>query len=161
MMRCVQGLGLLTLSATVPSLGLPVSPTNNLSSTSSSSFQLLFFFFSLYLVALGRAGYKPCTEAFGANQFDGRNPQERKSLSSFFNWWALGLCLGSGISNLTLNYVQESLSWRLGFGIPCVSMVAALVIFLLGTKSYRYSVKDNQENLVMSIVCVFTLAAKN
>ncbi|KAI3968557.1 hypothetical protein MKW92_022067 [Papaver armeniacum] len=156
----ILGLGLLTLSATVPSPGLPVSPTNNLSST-SSSFQVLFFFFSLYLVALGRAGYKPCTEAFGANQFDGRNPQECKSLSSFFNWWALGLCLGSGISNLTLNYVQESLSWRLGFGIPCISMVVALVIFLLGTKSYRYSVKENQENPVMSIARVFTLAAKN
>ncbi|KAI3962355.1 hypothetical protein MKX01_005357 [Papaver californicum] len=159
----ILGLGLLTLSATIPSLGLPVSPTkytNNPSST-SSSFQLLFFFFSLYLVALGRAGYKPCTEAFGANQFDGRNPQECKSLSSFFNWWALGLCLGSGISNLTLNYIQESLSWRLGFGISCISMVLALIIFLLGAKRYRYSVKENKENPLMSIARVFTLAAKN
>ncbi|MCL7030060.1 hypothetical protein MKW94_006740 [Papaver nudicaule] len=159
----ILGLGLLTLSATVPSLGQPVSSTKytDIPSSNSSSFQLLFFFFSLYLVALGRAGYKPCTEAFGANQFDGRNPQECKSLSSFFNWWALGLCLGSAISNLTLNYVQESLSWTLGFGIPCISMAVALVIFLLGTKSYRYSVKENKENPLMSTARVFTLAAKN
>ncbi|OVA18476.1 Proton-dependent oligopeptide transporter family [Macleaya cordata] len=160
----VLGLGLLTLSTVLPSLKPPVCPNNtaeNNTCPSPSTFQLLFFFSSLYLVAFGRAGYKPCTEAFGANQFDGKNPEECKSLSSFFNWWALGLCLGSSISHLLLNYIQDNLSWGLGFGIPCISMAAALLVFLLGTKTYRYSVKEDKENPLLSIAQVFFVAAKN
>ncbi|OVA06133.1 Proton-dependent oligopeptide transporter family [Macleaya cordata] len=160
----ILGLGLLTLSVMLPSLNPPDCPSsieNNTSCTSPSSFQVIFFFSSLYLVAIGRAGYKPCAQAFGADQFDGRNLEECKSKSSFFNWWGLGLYLGSTISHLILNYIQDNLSWGLGFGIPCVSMIVALVLLLLGMKTYRYSVKEDKENPLLRIVRVFLAAAKN
>ncbi|WRX30483.1 Proton-dependent oligopeptide transporter family - like 10 [Theobroma cacao] len=58
-------------------------------------------------------------------------------------------------------YILDNLNWVLGFGIPCISMLTALVIFLLGTKTYRYSDKRDEKSPFMRIGRVFVLAAKN
>ncbi|MCL7026498.1 hypothetical protein MKW94_028687 [Papaver nudicaule] len=159
----VLGLGLLTLSVVLPSI---IGPRDCLLNSSSilctvPSFQVIFFFCSLYLVAFGRAGFKPCVQAFGADQFDARNPEECKSKSSFFNWWYFGICLGSSIARLFLTYIQDNVSWALGFGISTFSLAMALIVFLLGTQTYRYSVKNENENPILRIIEVFVAAAKN
>ncbi|KAJ0025024.1 hypothetical protein Pint_07298 [Pistacia integerrima] len=145
----ILGLGLLTLSAMLP----PVSSENN--------FQVILFFFSLYLVAIVQGGHKPCVQAFGADQFDGEDPVECKVKSSFFNWWYFGLCAGTLFAYLILFYIQEKLNWALGFGIPCISMALALLVFLLGTTTYRYSIKGNERNPFLRIGKVFAVAVKN
>ncbi|XP_026458822.1 protein NRT1/ PTR FAMILY 5.10-like [Papaver somniferum] len=129
--------------------------------SSLTSYQLGFFFCSLYIMAIGRAGCNSCAQAFGDDQFDGKDSGECKSKSSFFNWWFLGLILGSGISHLTLNYIQDNMGWGLGFGIPCTVVVVAIVIFLLQTKTYRYSVSEKKQNPLVRITRVFIAAAKN
>ncbi|KAI3872134.1 hypothetical protein MKW98_011626 [Papaver atlanticum] len=159
----VLGLGLLTLSVVLPSL---IGPRDCLLDNNSiyctfPSFKVVFFFCSLYLVAFGRAGFKPCVQAFGADQFDARNPEECKSKSSFFNWWYFGICLGSSISRLFLTYIQDNVSWSLGFGISTMSLAVALIVFLLGTQTYRYNVKKENENPILRITQVFVAAAKN
>ncbi|KAI4320204.1 hypothetical protein MLD38_033709 [Melastoma candidum] len=158
----ILGLGLLTLSAVLPSL----CPSDGTSTAGIPSClppmpQVVLFFFSLYLVALAQGGHKPCVQAFGADQFDGQNPEEYKSKSSFFNWWYFCLCAGPLVMLFFLNYVQDNLSWGLGFGIPCISMAAALVLFLLGSKTYRYSVKGDEKSPFLRIASVFILAFKN
>ena len=125
-----QGLGLLTLSSILPS--------------GSPQLQVALFYFSLYLVAFAQGGHKPCVQAFGADQFDENDPQERVSRSSFFNWWYFGMNAGIMVSLLVLPYVQDNVSWGLGFGIPCVLMVIALVVFLMGTKTYRYCLLEDE-----------------
>ncbi len=35
---------------------------------------------------------QPNVSAFGADQFDESDPQDRKEKTSFFNWWAAVLC---------------------------------------------------------------------
>ncbi|KAI3922157.1 hypothetical protein MKX01_005846 [Papaver californicum] len=112
-------------------------------------------------MAIARAGCKSCAQAFGADQFEGRDPKECKSKSSFFNWWFFRLCFGSSISHLTLNYIQDNMGWSLGFGIPCIVMAAAIVVFLLRAKSYRYSVNEEKQNPLIRITRVFIAAAKN
>ncbi|XP_034677019.1 protein NRT1/ PTR FAMILY 5.10-like isoform X1 [Vitis riparia] len=158
----VLGLGLLTLSAVYSSQSLSdCQNTEKIMSCSPSRPQVLFFFFSLYLVAVAGGGHKTCNQAFGADQFDGQDPEECKAKSSFFNWCSFCLCIGLSVSMLTLSYIQDNLNWVLGFGIPCIAMVVALLLFLLGTDTYRYSIKRDEKSPVMRICKVFVEAARN
>ncbi|CAD6235727.1 unnamed protein product [Miscanthus lutarioriparius] len=135
----VVSMGMLTVSA------LPAFHHDGCSSYASRSLacspspvQVAVFYVSLYLVALAEAGHKPCAQAFGADQFDQNDPKESVSRSSFFNWWYFGMCSGTAVTTMVSSYIQDNVSWGLGFGIPCLVMVFALLMFLLGTRNYRY-----------------------
>ncbi|KAH7833687.1 hypothetical protein Vadar_008766 [Vaccinium darrowii] len=132
----ILGLSLLTLSAVLPSVSSPD-------------------------LAVAQGGHKPCVQAFGADQFDGKDSKEGKARSSFFNWWYLGLVGGPEAALIFLNYIQDNLNWGLGFGIPCISMAMALVVFLMGTRTYRYTVKGQEKNPFFRIGKVFANAARN
>ncbi|KAL0016211.1 hypothetical protein SO802_003280 [Lithocarpus litseifolius] len=155
----ILGLGLLTLSAVLPSL-IDYVDTNK-SMSCCPKLKVILFFFSLYLVAVAQGGHKPCIQAFGADQFDGEDLEERNAKSSFFNWWFLGVCGSSAVAVLGLSYVQDNLSWGLGFGIPCILMIIALAIFLLGTRTYRYCIKRDETSPFVRIGGVFVAAIRN
>jgi len=123
--------------------------------------QVMLFFFSLYLVAIGQGGHKPCVQAFGADQFDEKHPMEHKARSSFFNWWYFTMVAGASATLLILTYIQDNYSWVLGFGIPCVVMIIALTVFLLGTMTYRFNIKDNDNSPFLRIGRVFVAAVRN
>lgn len=150
-------MGLLTISAFLSDC----QNTEIVSHCSPSWPQVFVFFCSLYLIAAAQGGYKPCNCAFGADQFDGQDPEESKSKSSYFNWWAFCVGLGLSVSLLTLSYVQDNLSWVVGFGLPCIAMVVALLLFLLGTDRYRYSIKREEKRPLVRIFKVFAEAARN
>lgn len=158
----ILGLGMLTLSATLTfSNPFDCNKTNKSTSCDPPPAQVLLFFFSLYLVAIGQSGHKPCVQAFGADQFDGNDPIELKAKSSFFNWWYFGICFGPLITVSILNYIQDNLNWALGFGIPCITMVIALLLFLLGGPTYRYVPKTEEKSPFLRIGYVFASAARN
>lgn len=119
------------------------------------------FFLSLYLVAIAQGGHKPCVQAFGADQFDRDDPIENKAKSSFFNWWYFGLCAGASATMLIVVYIQDNLNWSLGFGLPCIVMAVSLVVFLLGTKTYRFGSKREKTNPFVRIGKVFVSAVRN
>ncbi|KAL9996846.1 putative proton-dependent oligopeptide transporter family, MFS transporter superfamily [Helianthus debilis subsp. tardiflorus] len=136
--------------------------TNSIGASSCSpQLQVVIFFIALYLVAFAQSGHKPCVEAFGADQFDADDPEELKSKSSFFNWWYFGLCAGATVGIIVLSYIQDNLSWGLGFGIPCVMMGFALIMFLFGTVTYRFGEKTQGKNAFARISHVFLTAAWN
>jgi len=141
---------LLTLSALLPSLTL-CSPQS----------QVILFFISLYLVAIGQGGHKPCVQAFGADQFDEKHPKELEARSSFFNWWYFTMIAGCTSVLTILNYIQDNISWVLGFGIPCAVMIIALTVLLLGTRTYRFNIKDNDKSPFLRIGRVFVVAVRN
>ncbi|KAG9444144.1 hypothetical protein H6P81_015484 [Aristolochia fimbriata] len=149
---------MLTLSAALtflwppPCVGQTICP-------SPSPFQMFFFFASLYLVALAQGGHKPCVQAFGADQFDVQDPAERKSKSSFFNWWYFGICSGTMVSSAIVSYIQDNVSWGLGFGIPCSVMMAGFVVFVAGTRTYRY-ISLQEKNPFLGLAQVFVAAAR-
>ncbi|XP_030525260.2 protein NRT1/ PTR FAMILY 5.10-like [Rhodamnia argentea] len=158
----ILGLALLTLSAVLTSLGTSeCQNTTRITSCSFSKLHAILFFFSLYMVAAGQAGHKPCVQAFGADQFDEQDPVESKAKSSFFNWWYFGLCAGATVTFVVIVYIQDNLNWSLGFGIPCIIMVVALVIFLMGTRTYRFSNRSNGRSPFIRIGHVYVAAAKN
>ncbi|XP_038891003.1 protein NRT1/ PTR FAMILY 5.10-like [Benincasa hispida] len=159
----ILGLALLTLSAMLAS---PNSFQGSASAATGGSsrpvLEVVLFFSALYLVAFAQGGHKPCVQAFGCDQFDGEHPQEYIAKCSFFNWWYFATTLGSFIALIILSYIQDNLGWGLGFGIPCISSVAALVVFLLGTRTYRFlTVANNKEKPFMRIGRVFVNAARN
>ncbi|VAH82268.1 unnamed protein product [Triticum turgidum subsp. durum] len=133
-------MGMLTLSSALPVFHSDgcTSFTSLSGACSPSPVQVTIFYVSLYLVALAEAGHKPCAQAFGADQFDQHHPEESVSRSSFFNWWYFGMCSGTAATTMVSSYIQDNIGWGLGFGIPCLVMVFALAMFLLGTRRYRY-----------------------
>ncbi|KAL2497386.1 Protein NRT1/PTR FAMILY 5.10 [Abeliophyllum distichum] len=158
----ILGLGFLSLSAALYSFkSSDCQNAANKTACSPPEFQIIIFFLSLYLVALAQGGHKPCVQAFGADQFDEQDPKECKAKSSFFNWWYFSMCAGVLVALFGLNYIQDNLSWGLGFGIPCIIMCLALIIFLLGTATYRFSIQSDERNPFVRIGQVFLNAAKN
>ncbi|XP_076895191.1 protein NRT1/ PTR FAMILY 5.10-like [Bidens hawaiensis] len=153
----ILALALLAFSTLIPSDG-----ENTIDDPSCSpKIQVIIFFISLYLVAFAQGGHKPCVQAFGADQFDAHDPEELKSKSSFFNWWYFGLCGGSTVGIFVVSYIQENLSWGLGFGVPCIVMGFALIIFLIGTTSYRFQEKTHERSALIRIGNVFVKAVRN
>ncbi|XP_010276618.1 PREDICTED: protein NRT1/ PTR FAMILY 5.4-like [Nelumbo nucifera] len=111
--------------------------TLSVSTVVPESFRRELFFLSIYMVAVGEGGHKPCVQTFGADQFSEDKPEERKAKSSFFNWWNFGMSCGASAAMLIAIYVQDNVGWGVGFGILVIAMTVALVLFLLGWRSYR------------------------
>ena len=95
------------------------------------------FFTALYILSIGEGGHKPCVQTFAADQFDEDTVEEKKVKSSFFNWWYVGIVVGSASAILLVIYVQDNVGWGIGFGILAVVVTGALVLFLIGIRSYR------------------------
>ena len=56
-------------------------------------------FVALYLIALGTGGIKPCVSSFGTYQFDESDESEKKSKSSFFNWFYFSINIGALVAS--------------------------------------------------------------
>ncbi|MCO5577604.1 hypothetical protein L7F22_031435 [Adiantum nelumboides] len=132
----ILGLIMLTLSACLTSLR-PGTCSRGLSCPTATSFQLAFFYISLYLIAVGTAGVKPCLEAFGADQFDEYHPGESYSKSSFFSWWYFGIAFGALVSYTVIVYIEDNGTSGLGYGILAIMFTLAVILFLVGTSIYR------------------------
>ncbi|KAL5227826.1 hypothetical protein ABZP36_016091 [Zizania latifolia] len=107
-----------------------------LTASVSAALQSAVFYTGLYLVALG-GGLVPVLGPFGAEQFDESDEEERGQQSSFFNWFYLSLNVGSLVGGTVLVWVQSSVGWGIGYGIPALFSVLAVGVFVAGTATYR------------------------
>jgi peptide/histidine transporter 3/4 len=103
--------------------------------SASAALQSAVFYAGLYLVALGGA-VSPVMASFGADQF-GDDESERARQSSFFNWFYFSINVGSLVGGTVLVWVQTAHGWPLGYGIPALLSVLAVVLFSAGTGAYR------------------------
>ena len=125
------GMIMLTLSASIP--GLTPTPDKY-----PSLLQNAALYASLYIVALGTGGIKPNVSAFGADQFDESEPSDRREKTSFFNWFYFSINLGSLLAVTVIVWIQENISWGVGFAIPAVCMALAVVVFIAGSGRYKH-----------------------
>ncbi|ESW11561.1 hypothetical protein PHAVU_008G040600 [Phaseolus vulgaris] len=154
----VIGLIALSLSSHIFLLNPSGCGDKELQCGSHSSYQMAFFYISIYLIALGNGGYQPNIATFGADQFDEGDPKEQLSKVAFFSYFYLALNLGSLFSNTVLDYFEDKGQWTLGFWASTASAAIALVLFLCGTRRYRYF--KSVGNPLPRVGQVFVAAAK-
>ena len=56
-----------------------------------------------------------------------------------FNWFYLVINIGSLLAATVVVYIQENVSWRVGFAVPTVAMALAVLCFVCGSRRYRHA----------------------
>ncbi|KAF5754809.1 putative proton-dependent oligopeptide transporter family, major facilitator superfamily [Helianthus annuus] len=135
------GMVIMTLIVALPKL-LPPSCAhqqallNQCQGPTSRQFGLLVL--ALGFLSIGAGGIRPCSMPFGVDQFDPTTDEGRKGISSFFNWYYTTLTVIMLIAVTLVVYIQDSVSWVLGFSISTMLMACSIVLFFVGTKMYIY-----------------------
>ncbi|XP_040250223.1 protein NRT1/ PTR FAMILY 2.11-like isoform X2 [Aegilops tauschii subsp. strangulata] len=131
------GMLLLTLTAALPSLHPPTCNTSKgqpCQGPSTSHFAALLA--SFFFLVVGASGVRPCSLAFGADQFDPRTADGRRGIASFFNWYYFTFTIAIMLSATVIIYLQSNVNWALGLAVPAVLMGISCVVFFMGTRLY-------------------------
>ncbi|MED6125429.1 hypothetical protein PIB30_068419 [Stylosanthes scabra] len=133
---CVSFLGtvVIALTATLKWLRPQHCINNNNGSNMckpASVMQYGVLYLGIALAAVGFGGNSFTPAALGANQF----PNNPRNQTIFFNWFFVTLYIVSILAFSVVVYIQDNVSWGLGFWICAVSNLIALVVFMVG---YRY-----------------------
>lgn len=120
--------------------------------------QMGFLAMGLGFLSIGSGGIRPCSIPFGVDQFDSTTNEGRKGTASFFNWYYTSFTVVLIIAVTLVVYIQDSVSWVIGFGIPTILMFLSIILFFIGTKVYVYVKPEG--SIFSSIVQVFVAAHK-
>ncbi|RLN04906.1 protein NRT1/ PTR FAMILY 6.3-like [Panicum miliaceum] len=133
-----SGVTILTISTAAPGLRPARCAANGAPCERASGAQLGVLYLALYLTALGTGGLKSSVSGFGSDQFDETDRAEKNQMMRFFNWFFFFISLGSLLAVTVLVYVQDNLGRPWGYGACAAAIAAGLVIFLAGTRRYRF-----------------------
>ncbi|OIS99433.1 PREDICTED: protein NRT1/ PTR FAMILY 6.3-like [Nicotiana attenuata] len=151
-----MGVTILTISTIIPSLRPPKCSPGSSTCIPASSKQLMVLYIALYMTALGTGGLKSSVSGFGSDQFDETDKKERGQMIKFFNWFFFFINVGSLGAVTILVYIQDNLGREYGYGICACAIVIGLVIFLSGTRKYRF--KKLMGSPLTQIASVFVAA---
>ncbi|XP_078660056.1 solute carrier family 15 member 5-like [Branchiostoma floridae x Branchiostoma belcheri] len=115
------------------------------------------FLLALLLISVGIGGIKANVSAFGAYQLRDLGEQE---LQSFFNWWIWLMNVASAMACLAICYIQQEVDFYIGYLIPTVAMLLALLALYLGRKSFVHLPPSKVSPLATTLRIVFQ-ATKN
>ncbi|KAG0461518.1 hypothetical protein HPP92_021815 [Vanilla planifolia] len=152
-----MGTGMLTVATRLTQLRPPPC-TAGWECKRATGFQMLVFYICLYVVAVGTGGLKSSVSGFGTDQFDERDEREKMQMSYFFNRFFLFISTGTLLAVTVLVYIQDQVGRSWAYAICCASMAVAILIFLTGTKRYRY--KKSSGSPVVHIVQVVIAALR-
>lgn len=119
----------------------------------ASPTQLLFLFSAFALLSIAAGGIRPCAYPFGADQFNQSTFEGRKSFQSYSNWYFFGIYLSVLLSGTVVVYVQQSVSWAMGFGIPTIAMAIAIIVYVLGSPLYKFETPAGSPLKELAKVC--------
>lgn len=122
-----------------------------------NNLQLRILWLGLGLLSIGAGGIRPCSIPFGADQFDQQTQQGLKGMASYFNWYYFTFSVVLIISHTVIVYIQDNISWVIGFSVPTCLMACAIVLFFVGMRFYVY-VKP--EGSVFSTIVRVIVAAR-
>lgn len=127
----MQGVILITLTATLHSLRPMPCPSGSESCQSPSTAQYAVLYSAIVLITIGVGGTRFNIATMGANQF-----QKAKDQDSFFNWYFFTTYIAAITATTFIFYVQDNVGWGLGFGLCIAANAIGLAIFLLGQRNY-------------------------
>ncbi|XP_014521337.1 protein NRT1/ PTR FAMILY 2.13 [Vigna radiata var. radiata] len=110
----------------------------------------------LCLLSVGSAGIRPCSIPFGVDQFDPTTDEGKKGINSFFNWYYTTFTVVLLITQTVVVYIQDSVSWKIGFAIPTLCMLSSIIMFFVGTRIY---VHVKPEGSIFSSIAQVLVAA--
>jgi dipeptide/tripeptide permease len=149
---------MLTISTALPRFRPdPCNPNEHCKA--ADGLQLSVLYLSLYLIALGTGGLKSSVSGFGADQFDENDEKEGSQMDYFFNRFFLCISLVSLLAVTVLVYIQDHVGRPWGYGICVVCMMVAIIIFLGGTRTYRF--KKTTGRPLTQILQVFVASWRN
>lgn len=154
------GSAVLWLTAMIPKARPPPCQSGQ-ACKSTSPVQYVVLVFAFLLMSIGAGGIRPCSLAFGANQFDrgGSNPNKQTVLESFFAWYYTSSIVSVLIAMTGIVYIQDRMGWKIGFGIPAILMFLSAVFFFLASPFY---VKAKvRSNVFAGFIQVIIVAFKN
>ncbi|KNA22106.1 hypothetical protein SOVF_037060 [Spinacia oleracea] len=160
----------LTLTASIPSLTPPWCPYNDNKNAQSlnqlqmgscekpNGHQMGFLILALGVLCIGTAGIRPCSLPFGMDQFDHTTEKGRRGINSYYNWYYTTFTIVVMLTLTVVVYIQDSVSWVWGFGIPTTLMFCSILLFFCGMRLFVY-VKP-QGSIFSSILRVFVASYK-
>ncbi|XP_074273419.1 protein NRT1/ PTR FAMILY 2.7-like isoform X2 [Silene latifolia] len=120
------------LSAAIPHLRpLPCNTSTRVCPTPSSS-QYAFLYITLVLGIIGLGGTRFVLGTIGADQYDRVEHQ-----NVYFNWFVLAFESSWVIAFTVIVYVEDNVSWAIGYGISVAASAFAITLFLFGSRFYR------------------------
>ncbi|KAL6580298.1 hypothetical protein OROMI_008322 [Orobanche minor] len=134
-----MGMLVLTMTAAFPNLHPPTCRAQDNNATpcmGPSPWQLTFLYAAFAFLIVGASGIRPCNLAFGADQFNPNSESGKRGINSFFNWYYFTFTFAMMLSLTIIVYVQSSVDWAIGLGIPTFLMFLSCTFFFVGTKIY-------------------------
>ena len=103
------------------------------------------------LLSTGNGGLDVIADVFGAKQF---HPVHHKSqLNIYFTWSLVMAGVGGVMAELVYSMIAN-VEVTLSFGIMFITLVVALIIFLLGSKRYIVRRQDKQDSILTAWAAV-------
>ncbi|XP_050366913.1 protein NRT1/ PTR FAMILY 6.2-like [Argentina anserina] len=158
----IQALGTaaLAISVKLPQLRPPhcdmTTAKNNCKQ--ANEFQMGFLYMALYIIALGTGGLKSSVSGFGTDQFDEKDDKEKAQMAYFFNRFFFFISTGTLMAVTVLVYIQDQVDRSWAYAICSISMFIAILVFLSGTKRYRY--KKSKGSPIVQIFQVIVAATR-
>jgi MFS family permease len=103
----------------------------------SEGTQNVIFFSGLYLTAVGCGGVRSALLPLGADQFNHENGLDMQKRRNFFSLFYISVIFGVITSGTIVVWIQENVSWAIGYGIATTCIALALVGFVVGTPTFR------------------------
>uniref|UniRef100_A0A0D3GT92 Major facilitator superfamily (MFS) profile domain-containing protein n=1 Tax=Oryza barthii TaxID=65489 RepID=A0A0D3GT92_9ORYZ len=133
--RCTfQGTVFITVGAFLPSAP---ALCNTESCSSMNGTQHLVYFSGLYLTAIGCGGVRSALLPLGADQFNNDSSLDIQKRRNFFSLFYICVIFGVITSGTIVVWIQENVSWAIGYGVATACIALALIGFLVGTPIFR------------------------
>lgn len=152
------GTGMLAVFTELPQLRPPPCRRHDMECKQASGVQMGVLYLALYLIALGTGGLKSSVSGFGTDQFDEKDEREKAQMAYFFNRFFFFISIGTLTAVTVLVYIQDEVGRSLAYGICSVAMLIAILIFLSGTRTYRY--KKSSGSPIVQIFQVIAAAIR-